>query len=182
MFGRHSKLKPGTGIRLRYLLLAPLSIGLLLAAGAFGFGSGNLLATVTKPEPEKKPEKRPCCAIGIAYIAGGGKVTLTQVCNTKGRSIFHFQTHGVGSACTHPPGTVLRDQRGRRYPMIAAFGLPDCKTGQFSQTPDLKFRWEFQQLKPDVTEFTLLEVEDEVTSGLSFWAWRNIDVSHCKFQ
>ncbi|MEQ9366228.1 MAG: hypothetical protein RIF32_18460 [Leptospirales bacterium] len=161
---------------------AALAVGLLFFVGGLALRSGPALsATVTKPQPEKKPKKRPCCAIGIAYLTGGSKVTLTQVCNSKGRSVFHFQTHGVASACTHPPGTVLRDQKGRRYKMFASYGLPECSSGTFSRSPNLKFRWEFAPLKTDVKKFTLLEVEDDVTAGLSFWAWRDIDVSHCRF-
>lgn len=163
-----------------FLALVFVAATVHIASGG-PLSESELLATVTNPEPEKTPKKRPCCAIGIAYLAAGGKVTLTQVCNQKNRSIFHFKTHAVGSACTHPPGTVLRDQKGRRYKMIAAHGLPQCSTGNFSQKPNMKFRWEFTRLKSDVKKFTLLEVEDDVTSGLSFWAWRNIDVSHCKF-
>lgn len=141
----------------------------------------TIYAKVTKPQPEKKPQKRPCCALGIAYLAGGGRVVLTQVCNLKNRSVFHFKTKDVGGACTHPPGTVLRDQKGRRYRMLSAHGLPNCESGNFSQQPNLKFRWEFTRLRSDVKKFTLLEVEDDVTSGLSFWAWRDVDVSHCQF-
>ncbi|MCR9143088.1 MAG: hypothetical protein NXI24_12615 [bacterium] len=170
-----------------WTLIALFAISAMMAIGS-GFldpsGTANwsaLSATVTKPEPKKEPKKRPCCRIGIAYLTGGSKVTLTQVCNTRSRSIFHFKTQGVASACTHPPGTVLRDQKGRRYKMLAAHGLPECSSGNFSESPNLRFRWEFTKLKSDVKKFTLLEIEDNITEGLAFWAWRDIDVSHCRF-
>ncbi len=117
----------------------------------------------------------------MAYLAGGGKVTLTQICQTASRSVFHFKTERVSSACTHPDGTVLRDESGRRYRMLRSAGLPDCSSGRFSSKPNLRFRWEFRKLKPGVKKITLLEVEDDVTAGLSFWAWRNVKVAHCKF-
>lgn len=161
------------------LLAAP--VGLAIQTRAPVPIERRLGATVAKPQPEPKPERRPCCAVGIAYNSGPGQVVLEQICNRGGASHFLFRLEGLDSACTHPPGTVLRDQNGRRYAMRSFSGIPACNSGIFSQPAQRRFTWVFERLPRSVRKITLLEVEDEVTSGLVFWAWRDVDLSHCKF-
>lgn len=163
-------------------LLCVVAIGVWFGAAAAGWLAPTALsATITNPKPpEKKEEDRPCCHVGVSYLSGPGKVTLTQICNRGDRSIFYFRTRNLDSTCTHPSGTLLRDQKGRRYRMTSFSGIPGCSSGRFSSEKNMKFRWVFERLKPDVKKFTLLEVENEVTQGLIFWAWRDIDVSKCQ--
>lgn len=178
----------------RYLLPAAiLATVLLMLQGSsdMDIGStgalGTLWASVTVPEekpaenkPEPEPERRPCCALGISYLSGPGKVVLEQVCNRGNQTVFYLRTEGLPATCTHPPGTILTDQNGHRYAMVGFDGMPSCQSGSFTSSANTRFTWSFQKLQSGVSSITLMEVEDPVTAGLTFWAWRNVSVQHCQ--
>jgi hypothetical protein len=167
--------RPGTAAGLAMLFLCGLG---LAAYGALS--SGAVLATVAKPE--EKPERRRCCPLGVAYNSGGGRVVLDQICRNARATIVHLRlAGGLSAACTHPAGTILKDQSGRRYRMTAFTGLPSCASGDYADSPNARFTWTFEPLANQTRKITLLEVEDEVTQGLVFWGWRDVDVSHCRF-
>lgn len=133
-------------------------------------------------KPEKIPEsKRKCCPVGVSYMSGPGKVMLEKICNTKNRSVFYMKTYNLQSICTNPNGTILTDQLGRRYTMTGYKGIPHCKNEGFKKRSSKRFYWYFRKLKPAVKKINLVEVEDDITTGLYFWAWRNIDLSRCQF-
>jgi len=133
---------------------------------------------------EEKVEKQParCCVLGIAYNSGEGRVVLEQVCREPNSSVFYFRIENMSYACTYPPSTFLRDQSGHSYRMLSHFGLPDCTTGERSVRPNIRFTWSFEPLARGVRKISLVEEEDEATAGLSFWAWRDVNVSHCEFR
>ncbi len=144
------------------------------------FLSSSLYATDAAVSPEER-KPRPCCPVGIAYNAAGGSVILEQICSENNTVVFHMKTKNMAQACTHPPSTILRDQTGKRYQMVSHRGLPDCESGERSSQPNLSFQWTFEKLSASARTLALVEVEDTVTEGLSFWAWRNVDISRCRF-
>lgn len=155
-------------------------VGLLSGCLGLLVYGGALLATVAKPE--EKPERRRCCPLGVAYNSGGGRVVLDQICRNARATVVHLRlAGGLSAACTHPAGTVLKDQNGRRYRMTDFAGLPSCASGEYADRPNARFTWTFEPLANQTRKITLLEVEDEVTQGLVFWGWRDVDVSHCRF-
>lgn len=160
-------------------LAAALCCGLGLALYGATFADA-VFATVAKPE--EKPERRRCCPLGVAYNSGGGRVVLDQICRNARATIVHLRlAGGLSAACTHPAGTILKDQSGRRYRMTDFAGLPSCASGEYADRPNARFTWTFEPLANQTRKITLLEVEDEVTQGLVFWGWRDVDVSHCRF-
>ena len=144
-----------------------------------GHGVSLLQASVTNRQPVQ-PQREFCCPLGVSYLSGGGRVVLEQYCRRSGRSFFTFRVVGLASTCTHPPGTLLTDDRGRNYRMIGHSGLPPCESGELSQDPDAHFTWSFEQIPDDVGTISIVEYEDVVTQGMSYWAWRNVDISHCR--
>ncbi len=123
-----------------------------------------------------------CCRLGIAYNSGPGRVVLDRICQKTEATTIHLRLVNLEAACTHPAGTVLRDQAGRRYRMKSFTGLPACQSDGPGSRPNARFTWSFEPLQPRAQRITLEEVEDEVTRGLVFWAWRDVDVSHCGFR
>lgn len=144
------------------------------------FASLPVQATISNQKPAEA-QTRKCCVYGIGYESGGGIVVFEKICQTKKASTFHFRMENVGFACTHPPSTILKDDKGRKYRMINHGGLPDCESGKRSRSPNVRFQWTFEAIRKDAKRIDLVEVEDEATAGLSYWAWREIDVAKCKF-
>ncbi|MBX7057126.1 MAG: hypothetical protein K1X75_03600 [Leptospirales bacterium] len=138
----------------------------------------ELLASVQRPPA---PQSARCCPLGIAYQSGPGRVVLDRVCRKPSRTEFHLRLVNLDAACTHPPGTILRDQTGHRYLMRSFRGLPSCQSAQFVSRPNARFVWSFEALPSGARTITLEEVEDETTRGLTFWVWRDVDLSHCSF-
>ncbi len=141
-------------------------------------GSGTIV--VVKPKKEEAKPK-PCCRLGIAYRSGRGLVVLDRLCLEKDRTIAHFRTVDLSSVCTYPPATIMRDGTGRRYHMISHSGLPNCTRGT-SRSPNMHFTWIFQPLPNDVKKVTIIELEDNVTAGFSYWAWRDVNITACAGQ
>ena len=136
-----------------------------------------------KKEKDKKdkPASRPCCVLGLATHIGNSSVILEQICRTENSMAIYFHTKNMAGTCVHPPSTLLLDQNGKRYNLISSKGLPECSTGKLNEKPDAKFIWVFQPFGKDVKSFTLREEEDEVTLGMLYWVWNDVDVSHCRF-
>ena len=131
---------------------------------------------------EKKPVvTRKCCPVGVSYLSGPGKVMLEKICNTDNHSVFYMISYNLQAICTNPQGTILTDQNGKKYPMRSFKGIPHCKNDGFRKAAPKRFYWYFDRLDPQAKKISLVEVEDEITAGLYFWAWRNIDLSTCRF-
>lgn len=150
---------------------------LLLAFGLLVPNSNQATVVVVKPRKEEKSPK-PCCRVGIAYRSGKGLVVLDRLCLKRDRTIAHLRTVDLSSVCTYPPATIMRDATGRRYHMMSHSGLPNCTRGT-SKKANVHFTWIFQPLKSGVKSVTIIELEDNVTAGFSYWAWRNVNVARC---
>ncbi|MDH5655915.1 MAG: hypothetical protein OEZ34_08405 [Spirochaetia bacterium] len=150
------------------------AIFLILTTFIFPFKRKNKQKPVLKPKP--------CCVLGLATYLGESAVILEQICKSKSRMTIYFHTKNMSGTCAHPPSTILIDQKGRRYPLLNSIGIPDCSSGKLNQKPDSKFRWIFKAFTEDVKTFTLKEVEDDVTIGMQYWIWKDVDVSHCNFK
>lgn len=155
------------------LTLAVFSLGSCL------LGPSELQATVVVVKPQQSQKEQPCCRLGIAYRSGPGMVVLDRICQRKGRTVVHLRTIRLPGVCTYPPATILKDGKGKRYKMMTHSGLPNCTRGT-SRRPNAHFTWVFQQLPKAVKKITLIELEDDATSGYSYWAWRDVDVQRCK--
>lgn len=162
-----------------------LLLFLLLSFLMMGVGNTESLAKrgqvppVEKKAP-KKGKKRSCCKLGIGYKSGPGHVVLEQICTKKKRSVFHFRTVNVANTCIHPPATLLKDQKGRYYKLLGHSGLPPCSGKKMQKKPNTRFLWSFQRLPRSVRKVTVWEASDPITMGMGHWAWRNINVAHCK--
>ncbi len=157
---------------------------LLFSSFAFGILAFQISATQVKTirkKVQKNLKKTPCCAIGISYRSGPGKVFFEQICMEKQSAVLHFRTIALPRTCTHPLATIVKDQKGRSYSMLTHTGLPTCSSGEFQIKSDVPFTWTFEKLKPDVHRITVIEKPDPVTSGMGHWVWRNVNISHCKF-
>ena len=161
-----------------FCLLALFLISLLLP-----FPQVSFFALSNSPNsPKKKPKKkRGCCVLGIAYKSGPGKVVLEQICALPKASVFHFRLKNLPSTCTYPAATILRDQNGRRYRMLSHTGLPDCSNRKLQTKGNMSFTWIFERLKPNTSRISLIEALDPITQGMGHWYWRNVSLSHCKF-
>ncbi len=148
-----------------------ISLGMLVPP----VGAGTIV--VIKPKKEEAPP-RPCCRLGIAYRSGRGMVVLDRLCLEPDRTIAHLRTVDLASVCTYPPATIMRDSNGKRYHMISHTGLPNCTRGT-SKKPNLHFTWVFQPLPRTAKSVTIIELEDNVTAGFSYWAWRNVSLAGC---
>lgn len=169
----------GTLLRLAILL------GLAAAWAALFFvvlSPDHLSATAVRIRKEPKPKKKaPCCRMGIAYRSGPGMVVLDRICATKKKTVVHLRTVRLRSVCTFPPATIIRDEKRRRYSMIAHTGLPNCKKGT-SQRLYQRFTWTFRPLRRGVKRITVIELSANETAGMSYWAWRNVKIDHCRFK
>ena len=167
------------------VLLLPLGGGMFLENGAPG-RSGSLGATSVLLKAKKKPKKKerapkkpkPCCKLGIAYRSGSGLVVLEQICKQSTATVVHLRTVNLNRVCTYPPATFIIDGRGRRYPMLAHSGLPNCANGT-NRVRNVRFTWVFKPLRPGVKRVTVIEVNAQATAGYAYWAWRNVDISRC---
>ena len=153
----------------------------IMAVFTFLFSSDTIVSTQRKTKADTKPVPRPCCVLGIASYIGKSAVVLEQICKTGTSMEMYFHTKDMAGTCVHPPSTVLLDQNGKRYTLLSSRGLPECSKGQLNDKPDIQFSWTFQSFGKEVKAFTLREVEDEVTLGMLYWIWEDVDVSHCKF-
>ena len=160
---------------LRWILMG-LSL-LFLALPSLSFAITDFYV----PPPKLSKKKRLCCALGIAYKSGPGKVILEQVCMRPKASVFHFRLKNLPSTCTYPGATVLRDQDGRKYPMISHTGLPNCASKRLQTKANMSFTWIFERLKPNTRRISLVEALDPITQGMGHWHWRNVSLRHCKF-
>ena len=157
-------------------LLAALSL-LFLAFPQSSFA----LTDFYVPPPKASKKKKPCCALGIAYRSGPGKVVLEQICMRPKVSVFHFRLKNLPSTCTYPEATVLKDQNGRRYKMISHTGLPNCASRRMQTKANMSFTWIFERLKANTRRISLIEALDPITQGMGHWYWRNVSLKHCKF-
>lgn len=140
------------------------------------------LSPTSRRNPPKQKKKKLCCDLGIAYLSGPGKVVLDQVCAHPRHSTFHFRTVKLGGTCTHPAATILKDQRNRKYKMLHHTGLPPCASGRLQLEANTHFSWSFEPLKKGITSISIIEENAPVTSGMGHWAWRNVEIKHCKFK
>ena len=154
-----------------------VALWVLLATALLVPVSNRATVVVVKPKTEEKPPK-PCCRLGIAYRSGKGLVVLDRLCVERERTIAYLRTVKLSSVCTYPPATIMRDGTGRRYHMMSHTGLPNCTRGT-SKKPNVHFTWIFQPLKSGVKTVTIIELEDNVTAGFSYWAWRDVNVGAC---
>jgi hypothetical protein len=146
------------------------------------FSTDLIYPTQQKTKKENKPETQSCCVLGLASYIGKSSVVLEQICKTGSSMTIYFHTKDMAGTCVHPPSTLLKDQNGKRYPLLSSNGLPDCAKGKLNEKPDIQFSWVFNSFGSDVKTFTLREVEDEVTLGMLYWIWEDVNVSHCKFK
>lgn len=160
----------------------PYTVIIIVLIGLITICSAGM-ATVGKVDPKKeKPHKNLCCNVGISYKTGPGKVMLQKICNKGRYSVFYMRSYSLTSTCTNPGGTVLKDQSGKRYAMIAYRGIANCRSRNYSVNHKQGyFQWTFERLNPGVRAIDLVEMEDEITSGMTFWAWRKVSLRHCKF-
>lgn len=143
--------------------------------------SGSLNSTIRTTEKEKPVKKRPCCILGVSTRINDAKVILEQICTDRSEMVMHFRTVNMPQICTHPAGTFLLDQNEKQYSMKSFTGMPACGSGKNNENPSIRFTWTFEKFSENVKKFTLEERPTEVTKNMTFWIWKDINVSHCKF-
>lgn len=191
---RTTILKSGGMMRRGFLLLFVLSIPVtfspeqqegdgyssLRPATASLEATGIILERLQRSRRGDKKFAAICCRLGIAYRNGPGVVVLDRICASRQKTVVYLRTIGLKNVCTYPPTTMIRDGKGRHYPMIRYRGIPNCKNGSTNKE-NVKFVWVFKPLSQGVTEITLLEQYSPALSGLSFWIWRDVKVEQCHF-